>query len=79
MKSPSSDDQTYQENPDEYIRFPGSSDLVALRVSGSGADSGRDSENCADVERAEVRRVSMSLRHSEVEFSEYLRLSFGVC
>jgi DNA-binding transcriptional LysR family regulator len=26
-----------------------------------------------------VRRVSMSLRHSEVEFSEYLRLSFGVC
>ena len=25
------------------------------------------------------RRVSMSLRHPEVKFSEYLRLSFGVC
>jgi hypothetical protein len=27
----------------------------------------------------EWRCVSRSLRHSEVEFSEYLRLSFGVC
>jgi ParB/RepB/Spo0J family partition protein len=26
-----------------------------------------------------VRRVSTSLRHSEVEFSEYSRLSFVVC
>jgi hypothetical protein len=44
-----------------------------------GEINDRQQATCRKTLEVFARRVSMSLRHSEVKFSEYLRLSFGVC
>jgi len=68
------------ENPDavlsRWILPEGYWDTYTQKVNAVSADDGR---SFTGYELARLRRVSTTLRHSEVEFSEYSRLSFVVC